>query len=124
MLVLTDANAYFGTVVETARLLSFSKQIPDLIVVGIGYSNPGQAFRAINGPRTYDLTPSADPATVKSLNTDSAKLGFPDATGSGGAPEFLSWIRSELLPVIVKKYHASSEDRAYLGHSFGGLFGV
>jgi len=32
-----DANAVFGTVTETARFLAMLKEIPEIILVGIGY---------------------------------------------------------------------------------------
>src|SRR5271170_1617528 len=60
VLYAADANAEFGIVVETARLLSLSRQIPDLVIVGIGYPNSGQGFKASRAPRTLDLTPTAD----------------------------------------------------------------
>ncbi len=124
VLYAADANAEFGTVVETARLLSFSKEIPELIIVGIGYPNPGQGFKASNAARTLDLTPTADPAWVREFAKGSLAQGVPPAEASGGAAEFLSFIRSELVPSIEQTYNVSREDRAWFGHSFAGLFGV
>ena len=46
-----DANAQFGTLVEAARLLAFLREIPDLVVVGIGYPNPGIGFKASATPQ-------------------------------------------------------------------------
>ena len=100
VLYVTDANAEFGLAVETARL-----NAPGTVVVGIGYDNPGQGFAASGVPRTLDLTPTRI-----------------DAADSGGAPEFLSFIRDELVPYVESEYHVSSDDRALMGHSFGGLF--
>lgn len=101
VLYVTDANAEFGIAVETARL-----NAPGTVVVGIGYDNPGQGFAASGVPRTLDLTP-----------TD---IGV--ATPSGGAPEFLSFLRDELVPRIEGDFHVDAGDRALMGHSFGGLF--
>lgn len=100
-LYVTDANAEFGIAVETARL-----NAPGTVVVGIGYDNPGQGFAASGVPRTLDLTP-----------TD---IGA--ATPSGGAPEFLSFLREELVPRVERDFHVDAGDRALMGHSFGGLF--
>ncbi|WP_334151739.1 alpha/beta hydrolase-fold protein [Microbacterium sp.] len=101
VLYVTDANAEFGLAVETARL-----NAPGTVVVGIGYDNPGQGFTASGVPRTLDLTP-----------TD---IGV--ATPSGGAPEFLSFLRDELVPQIDRDFNVDPGDRALMGHSFGGLF--
>ncbi|WP_223628362.1 alpha/beta hydrolase-fold protein [Microbacterium sp. EST19A] len=100
VLYVTDANAEFGMAVETARL-----NAPGTVVVGIGYDNPGQGFASSGVPRTLDLTPTA----IAGAN-------------SGGAPEFLSFLRDELVPYVESEYHVDSEDRALMGHSFGGLF--
>jgi len=124
VLYAADANAEFGTVVETARLLSFSKEIPELIIVGIGYPNPGQGFKASNAARTLDFTPTADPAWVTESAQESLAKELPPAEASGGAAEFLSFIRGELVPSIEQEYNVSHEDRAWFGHSFGGLFGT
>jgi predicted alpha/beta superfamily hydrolase len=127
VLYAADANAEFGTVVETARLLSLlnqNKEIPDLVIVGIGYPKAGQGFHASGGLRGLDLTPTPDPVWVR----EDAKLeiaqGMPPSEGSGGAPEFLAFIRSELIPAIEKLFNVSRTDRAWFGHSLGGLFGV
>lgn len=124
VLYAADANAEFGIVVETARLLSFSKEIPDLVIVGIGYPNPGQFVKASNAPRTLDLTPTADPAWVRESSKANLAQGIPPAEASGGAPEFLSFLRRELVPSIEQTYNVSHADRAWFGHSFGGLFGT
>ncbi|MGP0072601.1 MAG: alpha/beta hydrolase [Bryobacteraceae bacterium] len=124
VLYAADANSEFGTVVETARILSFSKDIPDLVIVGIGYPNPGQGLKASNAARTLDLTPTPDPAWVREQAKASLAQGVPPAEASGGAPEFLSFIRGELVPSIEKTYNVSHQDRAWFGHSFGGLFGT
>ncbi|MDQ0728916.1 alpha/beta hydrolase-fold protein [Microbacterium sp. W4I20] len=100
VLYVTDANAEFGMAVETARL-----NAPGTLVVGIGYDNPGQGFAASGVPRTLDLTPT--------------RIAAAD---SGGAPEFLSFLRDELVPYVEDEYHVTSDDRALMGHSFGGLF--
>ncbi|MGD0957684.1 MAG: alpha/beta hydrolase-fold protein [Candidatus Acidiferrales bacterium] len=124
VLYAANANAEFGTVVETARWLSFSKEIPDLVIVGIAYPNPGQGFKASFAARLPDLTPTADPAVVKEFAKDSAAPGVPLPEASGGAAEFLSFIRNELAPSIEQTSNVSHEDRAWFGHSAGGLFGV
>src|SRR5689334_4483164 len=51
VLFAADANGEFGTLVETARGLNWWKQIPGLVIVGIGYANPGQGFKASFAPR-------------------------------------------------------------------------
>ena len=102
VLYAADANVQFGTLVETARVFA---QIPPLIIVGIGYETRGQGF--VWEPRAVDLAPA--PST--------------NSPGSGHAPDLLTFIRNDLVPSIGRNYNAS-QDRAWYGHSFGGLFGL
>ncbi|PYR73523.1 MAG: hypothetical protein DMF87_25645 [Acidobacteria bacterium] len=123
VLYAADANSEFGTVVETARALSFSKQIPDLVIVGIGYARSGQGFRASGPLRSIDLTPTEDSAWATAFAKESIDQGVPPPEGTGGAAAFLAFIRDELAASIERSYNVS-RDRAWFGHSFGGLFGV
>ena len=43
---------------------------------------------------------------------------------SGGAAEFLKFIREELQPFIDENYPTVPEERGYWGHSLGGLLGL
>ncbi len=124
VLFAADANGEFGMLVETARLLSWSEEIPDLVIVGIGYANPGQGFKASFAPRSMDLTPTASPGMLAFLQDFAKNVNDPAPEAIGGAPGFLNFIRMELVPSIQKKYNVSHEDRAWFGHSLGGLFGV
>src|SRR6185295_7476995 len=42
--------------------------------------------------------------------------------GSGGAPKFLTFFKSELIPFVETNYRADATQRVLLGSSFGGLF--
>ena len=88
---------------KTARVFA---EVPGLVIVGIGYPDSPQGFAWV--PRALDLTVTPDP---KAAGTN------------GGAPEFLRFIRNDLVPYIEHTYNVS-QDRAWFGHSFGGLFGV
>lgn len=124
VLYAVDANEELGTVVEAARNLSLSGEVPPLVVVGIGYP-VGGGFRKTAGLRTVDLTPTADPSWVERTSTALAGWNVPkDTWGSGGGPAFLRFVREELIPSIEAKYAVSHDDRAFFGHSFGGLFGA
>jgi len=122
VLYATDANSQFGTLVETARLLSMAKETPEIIVVGIGW--PVGHFINTIAPRALDLTPTADPSWVETATRDFPKNGFPPPEGSGGGAGFLRFIREELIPSVERKYRTTPSDRAYYGFSFGGLFGA
>jgi predicted alpha/beta superfamily hydrolase len=103
VLYAADANAEFGTLVEGARTFA---EIPGLVIVGIGYPDSGQGFAWV--PRALDLTTTPDP---KAPGTN------------GGAADFLRFIRTDLVPYMERTYNVG-QDRAWFGHSFGGLFGI
>ena len=122
VLYITDANGGIA-MAELIHLLHLGGDAPRFIVVGIGYP----VDHSVGGLniRNRDLTPTpeapleADPI----LPVD----GVPSITSgkkSGGAKEFLSFIRDELVPFVDKNYNTIEGDRGYFGDSLGGLFGL
>lgn len=121
---LTDANWYFGMVTDMTRIMSRGPGLPEAIVVGIGYpvddDGPADAAHTqVLKLRIQDLTPVADRKMVQ----DTARL-FKVDIKTGGAGKFLTFIQTELIPVIEANYRANSKDRILAGHSVGGLFAL
>lgn len=77
--------------------------IPELIIVGItwGGSRPNP-----DSLRARDYTPTHEKS-------------FPQ---SGGAGNFLSFMKNELFPFVESNYRAEKDGRTLMGCSFGGLF--
>ena len=90
-----DADYNFGMVCYGTRHLTINKDIPDVILVGIGN---------ISSRRVRDYTP-----TKTSMS------------GSGGANQFIEFLKQELIPSISSTYRVN-DDRTIVGHSLGGLF--
>jgi predicted alpha/beta superfamily hydrolase len=128
VLYVGDANTLFGIAAETAYLLAISKQIPAVVVVGIGYPEPGQGLRSSWVGRHLDFTPPVNKAwterILENYADQSKAYGYESVTAIGGAPEFLTFVRDELIPSVEAKYNVSSHDRAWVGSSIGGLFGL
>jgi len=120
VLYMLDANGTFGIMTETVRLLNFTMEMRNMIVVGIGY--PVNSFRETMSLRTRDYTPTEDDdAWEKTLKF------IPDAPpslGTGGAINFLNFIRKELFPFIDDNFRTKPEDRILAGSSLGGLFSL
>ena len=76
---------------------------PEMILVGISNQNN----------RTRDLTIS------KITNRQGGTFNFE----TGGAEKFTQFLKSELIPLIDKKYPTTNY-RTLIGHSFGGLFTI
>jgi uncharacterized protein len=101
----TDADLIFGAITQITRLLRIGQEVPELVVVGIGY------------PVHWTET---QPYRVR----DYVPTGWLEDPRSGEAESFLQFIREDLIPWVVSEYRVDSEDRCYAGHSLGGLFGL
>jgi len=100
-----DADIGFGMSSEMSTLLSFRKEMSEVIIIGIAY----EAYpRQEGNNRTRDFTPT----TVEKYPT------------SGGAEKFLRFIHYELIPVIDSTYRTDPTDRTLSGASLGGLFSL
>jgi len=99
-----DADVGFASLVEVTRFLARSREIPEVIVVGIGYDADFATWRS---RRAADLTP---------VSTD-------EQPTSGHASEFLDFIATELIPLVESRYR-TTRDRTLSGYSLGGLFGT
>jgi uncharacterized protein len=116
---MTDANGELPVSDDLLRLMMMS-DVPRFIAVGIGY--PGvQNFFQTTALRTRDLTQVAVPPP--SQPSPFAGHVSPAVT-SGGAAKFLEFVRDELMPFIDARYPTNPAERAYFGHSLGGLFGL
>jgi len=122
VLYITDANGGIG-MAELIHWLHLGGDAQRFIIVGIGYP----VDHALGGSniRGRDLTPTHS-AQLE------AQFGFPvdgvpsitSGKKSGGAKEFLSFIRDELVPFVDKNYNTIEGDRGFFGDSLGGLFGL
>jgi predicted alpha/beta superfamily hydrolase len=97
----------FPLVQSMRGALQYDQALPDVIVVGIGYSGLTGDAPQIDGLRAHDYTPTVN---------EKAR------PGSGGGPEFLRFLRDELIPFVEARYPSDPEHRVLAGASFGGLF--
>jgi predicted alpha/beta superfamily hydrolase len=111
VLFVSDANMQFGTAVDIVRLLHLMDYLPPLLVVGIGYRVA--TSKETLDLRARDLTPTVDPS-----------IDYLAPAMMGGAGRFLAFIREELQPWTRERYGVETDDSAYFGDSFGGLFGT
>lgn len=121
VLYVTDGNTYFGLMADITRNLQWGSEMPEMIIVGIGY--PLNTFASDDEKwgkwlawRMRDLSPSPSAQSDEAFGTDSIK--------SGGGPQFAQFLEEELFPFIEKEYRAQNTNRTYAGFSLGGLFGL
>ncbi len=81
--------------------LNYDEKLPEAVIVGIAYG-------------------SFDSATKRNL--DFSAPGNDARPDEGGAPQFLKFLRDELLPEVERRYPVDSTRRVLLGQSHGGRF--
>ena len=94
---LLDGKEIFDFVANKCKEISDNYAVKNVLVVSIGYGKD----------RSIDYTPTK----VSEV--------------TGGAPQFLNFIETQLVPKIEQDYSADTAraSRIILGHSYGGLFG-
>lgn len=99
VLYVLDGDIAFGMAASIARYLQIGDNIPELIIVGIGY---GSIDKSAGEKRKRDYRP----------------------TSANGAENFLSFLEEELIPHIDSNYRTVPGDRTINGYSIGGLFAL
>ncbi|HZW69426.1 MAG TPA: alpha/beta hydrolase-fold protein [Hanamia sp.] len=92
-----DGKEIFDFVANRCKEISDNLSVKNVLVISIGYGKD----------RSIDYTPTK----VSEV--------------TGGAPQFLNFIETQLIPKIEQDYSVDTSrvSRVILGHSYGGLFG-
>jgi len=97
-----DGDSLFPLLAPTHLFLNLDEKLPEAIIVGISYGS----FDPTINKRDIDFNaPAAD-----------AK------PGEDGAPRFLAFLKSELIPKIENQFRANAAKRVLVGQSRGGYF--
>jgi hypothetical protein len=86
--------------------------IPELIIVGVTWSGEHANYDSL---RIRDYTPTK----IDGLMFLSSSVPMPQ---SGGADQFLAFMKQELFPFIESNYKADGNNRTLMGSSAGGIF--
>jgi predicted alpha/beta superfamily hydrolase len=107
VLYLTDGDYLFGLATGLVPTLIGTQEIPEVLVVGIGY-NRISSYAEFGKLRELDMLPP----------------GCKDASPDTRTPQFLEFLEQELFPLVETRYRGSPDDRALYGFSVGGFFGL
>lgn len=103
VLYVLDGDISFGMAASISRYLEVGNNIPQFIIVGIGY---GTIEKDEGNHRRRDYSPTK---IANDVNT-------------GGADNFLKFLGSELIPFIDSNYKTEKENCTIYGYSLAGLF--
>ena len=117
-----DGNLFFGTAVETTRLMSqLFGELPPVTVVGIAYDTTDSITQA--ELRARDFTPSANAGSIPPgpiPRAPSATLAPGERLGR--AQHFLEILTTEVHPLVHEWYDVADRRPVLFGSSLGGLF--
>lgn len=121
VLYLTDANTFFGMMADMTRNLQWGGEMPETIIVGIGYplhtfDTDDERWEKWLAWRMRDLTPTNTAQIDQDFGIEGVK--------SGEADRFLQFLEQELFPFIAQNYRVKNRENTYAGFSLGGLFGL
>jgi len=113
---LLDGNLFFSLVHSMKEFYLAGEEVPEMIVVGIGYHI--NTVMESMPYRTWDYTPTRDTSFDNMITAE-----LKSNVVSGGANYFMNTLKSEIIP-YVEQHYKTSNDKALAGHSFGALFGA
>lgn len=106
LVLLTDANFYFPMLAPIVHQFERTGLIKPIILVGVGYDS----LEEMDSLRVRDfLYPSSLPSD--------------EMQATGGAKKFYAFLKDELIPKLADSLRFVN-DKALLGHSFGGYFSL
>jgi predicted alpha/beta superfamily hydrolase len=123
-----DGNMHFNLVVDMVRFMNtrvdFCNELPDALVVGIGYPVTGaliERHHRVMHLRMRDFVLEREEGGERFMQEH-----FPIAAPvpSGNGLPFMEFIRQELIPTIESAYRADPGNRTLLGHSMGANFAL
>jgi hypothetical protein len=94
-----------------------------MILVAIAYPGAADDMEIYQSNRKRDYTPSASMAIDYSSNVPGQSRGADGQNGQGGAEAFHTFIADQVVPYVAGHFPVS-QDRTFIGHSYGGLFGT
>lgn len=120
-----DADLFFGTAVETTRLMHrLYGELPPILVVGVAYGTDDPVLQGER--RTRDFTPTAD-AAFEAMSTrfrSGREPRLPAGRRMGRAQALLHFLLEEAFPYLESRFEIATDRSALFGSSLGGLFAV
>ena len=124
LLLVTDGYRAFLSAQDAAVALSSEKAIDGLILVSVGV--PAESSDTLwTSRRIYEFSPPDWPMTDAFgtiVRQTCAEVQSPTGRCTGGAPDFLRFLVSEVLPLLTGRYRVDATKLGLFGVSAGGFF--
>lgn len=123
-LIVTDGYGTFPAAYDAMRTLVGQGTIRDLLVISVG-APFDEGDSAFTRRRVYEFSPPGWAMTDpfgKEVTRVCRAFGSPPDRCVGGAPRFLDFIASELIPRLAERYPIDREQLGLFGLSAGGFF--
>ncbi|WP_199554036.1 alpha/beta hydrolase [Sandaracinobacteroides hominis] len=115
VLMYTDAPQSIALINGMHRRLRASERgLQDAIIVGLGYAVGDSGEYS----RRRDYTPTAHGDIDAVSDMPGRQVAYGEAEG------YRQHLKNELFPELERRYRIDPARRTYLGHSYGGLFGM
>ncbi len=111
-----DGDLTFGIAYNSRVLMSYGKEIPEVILVGLAYK---EGFESIHNNRLRDFTP-----TAWSEEQIEKFTGVSGIKNSGGADSFLNFLEDSVKKYINSNFRVDQNNQTLVGYSLSGLFAV
>lgn len=119
-----DGDLFFGTALETTRLMhQLYGELPPILVVGVAYGTDDP--RVQGELRNRDFTPTSDEGWMemgRAVNPSWQPV-LPEGRRMGGAGAFLRFLLDEARPYVEARFNVAGGATLF-GSSMGGLFAV
>ncbi len=111
----TDAPYAFPvTRAIEARIAGHSQELPEFILVGLGYAKGDTGEYS----RRRDYTPSVHGDREATSDMPGRPVVYGEAEG------YRRFVAEEVFPFIASRYRADMAHKVFAGHSYGSLFGA
>ena len=111
---------WLSEIVLGSNVLAYlSKKIEPLIFIGISAVGPENEWHL---QRNLDYTPSKYSLSKMKITMEMGTVKL-DSSNTGGSDQFLNFLEEQIIPTVEQKISVSKDERGFIGHSLGGLFG-
>lgn len=114
VIVCMDAPWIWGTVRDAVRIMSFSREAPEAVVVGLSFEATSNREYTNLRARWFTPTPFMPPPETGVRDVDASFCGHGAST--------VGMVEAQLLPELQERY--GNGPRWYVGHSFSALLGL